>query len=298
MARHPSPIITEPQPRSQHFLRTPAVARSIVRRARLQPGQLVVEPGAGSGMLTRALADAGCRVVAIEKDARLYRSLRARFVGRTNVECHHGDALTFPLPRGPYVLVSNVPFSITASLVRRLLGAPNPPAQAWLLVQREAAMKFAGIPRESMFSLLHKPAFRFRIAGSIEAADFVPPPPVGVALLHIDHRQPALVSPREAPAYERFVRRAFRGGAPDVRTAMRPYLTHRQLQRLAAEHGFALAARPSELRFEQWLALFRFTRSTAAAHDPTRLHLLAGSRRIHLPPHGRRMLQPASRGAR
>jgi len=298
MVRHDAPTPIDVEPRSQHFLRTPAVARRVVAQARLRRHQLVIEAGAGSGMLTRALAEADARVVAVERDVRLFRSLRARFVGRTNVECHRADILTFPLPREPYAVVSNVPFSITAALVRRLLDAPNPPHDAWLLVQREAAMKFAGVPRESMFSLVRKPAFRFTIAGRIDRHEFVPPPPVDVALLHIERRARPLIDPRESAAYATFVRRAFRGGAHDVRTALRRHITRRQLHRLASDHSFALSARPSELRFEQWLALFRFVRRAASAHDPTRLRLLARSRRIHLPPHGRRMLQPASRGAR
>src|ERR1700682_2064821 len=98
----------------------------------------------GGGGLTEALADAGLRVVAVETDSRLYGLVRERFARRPEVACHHADFLTFPLPATPYCVVSNVPYAITAALVRRLLHAARPPDEALLIVQREAAEKFAG----------------------------------------------------------------------------------------------------------------------------------------------------------
>ena len=66
--------------RGQHFLRSSRLADELVRAARVAPGQLVVDIGAGHGALTRALARAGARVLAIESDPRLAAELReARF---------------------------------------------------------------------------------------------------------------------------------------------------------------------------------------------------------------------------
>jgi len=255
------------EPRSQHFLHSPSFVRHLVGQMRLAPGTRAIEIGAGRGIVTQALADAGCRVVAIEKDPRLYRSLRARFVGRTNVECHHADALTFPLPHGPYAVVSNVPFSITASLVRRLLDAPRPPDDAWLIVQREAALKFAGMPEETMFSLIRKPRFTIAVASSIARTAFVPQPPVDATLLHAQRWRQPLLPPRSMEAWRGFLRQGFRSGAPDVRTALRPYFTRRQLVILSRDLRFDLRASPSSLTFGQWLAMFRF--HAQACRGPT-----------------------------
>ncbi|MEX2226494.1 MAG: 23S ribosomal RNA methyltransferase Erm [Dehalococcoidia bacterium] len=272
------------EPRSQHFLHSPSLVRNIVAEMRFAPGTMVLDIGAGQGIITRALADAGYTVIAIEKDPRLYRSLRSRFVGRTNIECHPADALAFPLPREPYAVVSNVPFSITAALVRRLLDAPQPPHDAWLIVQREAAMKFAGVPHETMFSLAHKPAFSIEVARRLARSDFAPPPPVDVAMLHVKQRHEPLVTRREMEAWRQFVRQGFRSGAADARTALRPYFTRRQLVILSRDLRFDLRAAPSALTFGQWLALFRF--HAQACRGPTGLEAgcgkrEAGSRRLH-----------------
>jgi 23S rRNA (adenine-N6)-dimethyltransferase len=255
---------------SQHFLRDAAVARAIVRRLRCSRGGRVIEAGAGDGSLTEALADAGLRVVAVEKDARLYRLVRERFAGQPDVTCHHADFLTFPLPTTPYCVVSNVPYAITAALVRRLLHAARPPDEALLIVQREAAEKFAGTPRETLFSLLHKPWFEICIAGSLSKRDFVPPPRVASALLRIRRRETVLVGASSAAGYRTFVREAFGHGGPEASRALRPYLTARQVRRLGDDLGFARGCRASHLTFEQWLGVFRFVEHECLGHDPTR----------------------------
>jgi 23S rRNA (adenine-N6)-dimethyltransferase len=271
------------QPLSQHFLHSARFVRQLVAEMRLPPGTLTLDIGAGGGIITQALADAGCRVVAIERDPRLYRSLRERFVGRTNVECHFGDALAYRLPREPYAVVSNVPFAITAALVRRLLDAPNPPRDAWLILQREAAMKFAGVPSETLFSLLYQPRFSFEIVRALEQTDYRLAPRVETVLFHVKQRRQPLVTRRDAGPWGDFVRACFfRSGAPDIHTAMRPFFTRRQLVALASEHGFDPRSRTSTLTFGQWLAMFRFHARacrgpTGSAWRTNRLHIRSGS---------------------
>ena len=184
---HHGSTTRSPRPElSQHFL-MPWAARHIVRRVNGIDGP-IIEFGAGDGALTAALADTGLHVIAIEKDARLFRSLRARFSGRSNVECHVGDALALPLPSGRYSVVSNVPYNATAAIVRRLVDATPPPLEAVLVLQREAAWKFAGVPHETVFlaavQAVARPAYRGRraaggvrttAAGGIEPAAHVTP---------------------------------------------------------------------------------------------------------------------------
>lgn len=241
---------------SQHFLR-PEAARKLVARLPFAPSALVVEPGAGDGELTLALADAGFRVIAIEKDARLYRRLRARLVGGTNVECHHADFLAFRLPARRYHVVSNVPYSLTSAFVRRLVDSATPPAAAAIVLQREAAAKFAGTPRETLFSLLHKRWFEIEIARPLRRTHFDPSPSVTSVVLHLQRRDAVLIPDPTAHAYRWFVRTHFGHGAPHVARSLRRTFTHRQLRRLARDLGFTPDARCSELTFGQWLGLFR-----------------------------------------
>jgi len=262
---------------SQHFLRDAAVARALVRRLPFPPGALVIEAGAGDGLITAALADAGFRVIAVEKDERLFSLLRLRLASRPAVACHHADFLVFPLPSVPYRVVSNVPYAITAALVRRLLHAARPPDDALLVVQREAAEKFAGTPRDTQFSLLYKPWFEITIVGAVARRDFVPPPRVHSVLLRIRRRVLPLVADCSAPAYRSFIAATFGRGAPEVSHALRRYLTARQVKRLGRDLGFRRDCRASQLTFDQWLGIFRFVEHECLGHDPTRRAVAASS---------------------
>ncbi len=131
---------------SQHFLRSRALAASLIAESNVQPGDLVIEIGAGLGTLTRELALRCGRLVAVEVDGRLLPGLRAEFGACAGVSLVHGDFLTFPLPAEAYKVFGNIPFSITADIVRRLVESPDPPDDIYCIVHREAAERFAGEP--------------------------------------------------------------------------------------------------------------------------------------------------------
>jgi len=252
---------------SQHFLRSTRTIDRIVTICNLPLNEPVLEIGAGDGALTRALADRGYSVVAIEKDPRLVSVLARRFADEPRVRVDRADALAYGLPAFPYNVVSNVPFSVTSALVRRVLNAPVPPGEACLIVERGAAHRFAGVPDETLFSLSYKPVFDFDIAWRLRRADFAPRPRVATALLRIRRRAPPLIDPRDLPRYRRFVAAAF--GRGDVKHALRHWFTARHIARLSRDLRFPLDAHVSQLHIGHWLALFRFHRHTAMGRDPT-----------------------------
>jgi 16S rRNA (adenine1518-N6/adenine1519-N6)-dimethyltransferase len=55
----------------QNFVVDPNTVRRVVRLAGVQPGEHVVEVGAGVGALTLALVEAGANVTAVELDRHL-----------------------------------------------------------------------------------------------------------------------------------------------------------------------------------------------------------------------------------
>jgi 23S rRNA (adenine-N6)-dimethyltransferase len=242
----------------QHVLRRGALAADLVARSSIGPADLVVEIGAGAGALTRPLAARAGRVLAVEVDPRLAAALRAGFAEAPGVQVVERDFFDVPLPRERYAVFGNVPYALTARIVRRLLDAEPPPHDAWLIVQREAAERFAGAPfaAESLQSLLLKPRWHVEIARHLRRTDFDPPPAVESSLLWLAHRDRPLLAAGEHADYERFVR-ATLGGDATVRAALRRAFTPPQLARLARDLRLDLGARPTALVFGQWLGLFR-----------------------------------------
>jgi 23S rRNA (adenine-N6)-dimethyltransferase len=199
----------------------------------------------------------GARTTAVEIDPILCARLREEL--GDSAEILHADFLAWRLPRGSYRVVGNVPYARTSAIVRRLVSAPRPPEDAWLVVQREAALRFAGSPwgRETRLSLLLAPWWHREVALSLRRTDFEPPPAVDSVLLWMARRARPLVAASEARLYRKLTDGLLASG-PTWMRALRPWLTRAQLARLARDLRIDPAAPPSGLRFDQWLPLFRF----------------------------------------
>lgn len=243
---------------AQNFLKSREVVASIVSQACLDRRDVVYEIGPGRGAITRELARVCSRVVAIEVDPDLCARLRARFRGMPNVEIVEADFLGYRVRERRYKIVSNIPFNATAGILRAILHGRRPPAEAYLIVQREAAHKYAGIPRSTQCSVLARPWFDLRVIRSFRRSDFEPEPAVDSVLLRIARRDRPLVRPEEEDLYGRFVRYGFNRWRRNLRQNLKRVFTHTQWKRLATELGFERGARPGDLTFGQWLGIFQF----------------------------------------
>ena len=144
--------------------------------------------------------------------------------------------------------------------MRRLVRAPLPPEDAWIVVQREAAERFAGGPyrRETLASLLLKPWWQVEIPRRLRRTDFDPPPNVEAVALWLARRTRPLVDRSQAADYRRFIGTSFGRGGHTIRRCLRSEFTRTQVHRLGRNLRFDPSGPPSRLSFDQWLAVFRF----------------------------------------
>jgi 23S rRNA (adenine-N6)-dimethyltransferase len=135
-------------------------------------------------------------------------------------------------------------------------------------LQKEAARKFSGSPKESLFSILAKPFFEFQIVYQLRRTDFWPMPAVDSVLLSIKRRTRPLIEMHEIASYRDFVQYGFGRWKPNLKSAFKSVFTYKQWKRLARDVQFPLNATPTELSFEQWLDLYRgFVKSTRQQAD-------------------------------
>ena len=179
----------------QHFLTEPNVVRRIVEVAGAAPGSKVLEIGAGAGTLTRALADAGARVVAYEIDESL-RPVLAETVGDA-AEVRFVDATEADfgseLEGEAWSLVANLPYNVGTPLVLDVLRHVPQVDRVVVMLQREAVERFAAAPGSKQYGV---PSVVVALHGTIEVALrvsphlFVPRPKVESSVAVIE-RTPA-----------------------------------------------------------------------------------------------------------
>jgi 23S rRNA (adenine-N6)-dimethyltransferase len=173
----------------------------------VRPDELVVDVGAGSGMLTRPLLAAGARVLAIEPDRVLAARLRRACPAATVVEA---DALTARWPREPFRVVANLPFARAAEICRALFDPAVPLEAADLIVEWDFAAKRARVWPSTAQTVVWSAWHELTVTRRVEPEAFAPRPSVAAGILRVRRRAVPLVEPGDAAGYDRFVRDAFR----------------------------------------------------------------------------------------
>ncbi|MDP3963073.1 MAG: 23S ribosomal RNA methyltransferase Erm [bacterium] len=243
---------------AQNFLKDPAIARKLIRASQIAANDTVIEIGPGEGVITRELAQAAGKVIAVESDQKLAAKLKKTFEGQKNVFIAYGDFLNYAIGETTYKVFSNIPFNITNQIVKKLLNAANPPTDTWLFTQNQAAERLASIAREQEFSILTKPWFTYQITYQFNRNDFVPVPKVDVVLLHIHKRQIELLPQSEKEAYAGFVAYGYRQQKKNLAANLEKIFTYEQWKRLAKDLKFPKDVRTSDLAVEAWIGLYRF----------------------------------------
>ena len=146
----------------------------------------VVEIGPGKGIITGILAERAGRVIGVEMDSRLANTLRERLTSRQNVEIICGDFFEYQNPgevSNPMV-IGNPPFAETRRLIDKLfLDTPEFGAKTvYLVLQKEAAEKFTGIPQSTLAAVrLGIAGWGRRILEQIPRGQFKPMPKTDAA---------------------------------------------------------------------------------------------------------------------
>ncbi len=245
---------------SQNFLRDPKLVMELIKKSSLNKEDTVIDIGAGKGIITELLAKSVKSVIAIEPDVKLYGYLQDKFKEYSNVHIQKIDFLKSDLPKEQYKVFSNIPFNITAEVIKKLLGAQNSPQDSYLIVQEEAAHKYAGKPyaRETLFSILHKPWFGFSVVYKFKRNDFTPIPQVNSVLLRIEKLKKPLIGQPVAALFKDFVAFGFTSVRPNLKKGYKNVFGHIQFLKLADEFNFSPDAKPTDLNFEQWLGIFNY----------------------------------------
>ena len=204
----------------QNFLVNPDVCPKMAKSAcDKQTGALEIGPGAG--VLTRELADAAKRVVAIELDNRLKPVLARTLADKDNAEVIFGDAMKIDLiglikekfaDCSRVAVCANLPYYITSPIIMMLLESRLPIDNVTVMVQKEAAERLCatvGSREAGAVTVAVNYFAKAEILFDVDRYSFMPPPNVDSAVIKLTLRDKPEIELLSENFFFSFVKAAF-----------------------------------------------------------------------------------------
>lgn len=233
---------------SQHFLRNPRLIAELIGHSNIRRGDLVIDIGSGSGAITAVLARRCRQVLAYENEPGILNKLQQNMRRHKNVKVIAQDFLLAKLPDEPYKVFANIPFHLSADIVRKLTSnnEMHTPRSIYLIVQKQFAQKIVPSDRHftSQLGTQLAPWWQTRIRRPLRRTDFTPPPAVDTVLLELKPQSEPLLSTLERDKYQSFVAKCY--------ASQKVFATIPR-----AEAGINPERKPSELTPEEWVRLYK-----------------------------------------
>lgn len=177
----------------QHFLTSDVIPKKMCDAADIVAGDVVLEIGPGTGVLTADILKRGASVVAVEADGRAIATLSETFpdaIARGELTVHHMDARTIDfdllgLTDHSFKVVANIPYYISGLLFRQCLESTTQPTDLVFLVQKEVAQRIARSEKESILSQSVKVFGAPSYICTVKRGHFTPPPAVDSAVIAV-----------------------------------------------------------------------------------------------------------------
>jgi 16S rRNA (adenine1518-N6/adenine1519-N6)-dimethyltransferase len=253
----------------QHFLKDKSVLRKII--SVISPGKndLLIEIGAGKGILTFPLAEEAYRVIAIERDKTLIPELKAR--SPFNLKIIEADVLTLRFsdlvesqkkPEGQVKLVGNLPYVISSQILVKVLDEKNIFDSCVFLLQKEVAERISSEPGTKAYaplSIRFQNDFQVRLCFGVRPESFSPPPKVVSALISLNKRPRPLFPIADDNAFSKFLKAAFRHRRKTLlNNLLLAGYTRSQIEPIFRKLEMPRVVRPEQLRLSEYVDLFNF----------------------------------------
>ncbi len=240
----------------QNFLVDENVVAKIVAAGKITPEDTVIEIGPGFGALTKHLIATGAQVIAIEKDKRLAQYLEDTYGNEPNFTLYNEDGLRSPVAERtgnkPYILMGNLPYSVTSPLLEHWLEKGPRPTRAVMMVQKEVADRMkTKPPKMSMLGVSMQTLADISRVLVTSSQSFWPQPEIDSEVVSLEMKE---VNPDEFSTLQRIAKTAF----AQKRKQLVPVLAKMGiadkpvLENAITQCELPVTARPQELSVEQW----------------------------------------------
>jgi 16S rRNA (adenine1518-N6/adenine1519-N6)-dimethyltransferase len=236
----------------------------------LGKGATLIEIGAGTGSLTRHLLEVAPVVHAVERDRDLAPILREDFkdpIAKGHLVIHEADGARFDVTsvvskENPGVLVGNLPYHLTSSVMLLTLHHRNVLKGGVFLVQKEVADRLAAHHNSKDYGFLTVVlglAFTISKVTQVDKSAFWPVPKIDSTIIKLAKRDQSLIQTINIDRFIVFVREIFQKRRKKLSTILSGTLSKTEI----TEAGINPDDRPENLTPELFLALFLATKSDA-----------------------------------
>lgn len=251
----------------QHFLIDEDVLENIIQAAEIDSSLPVIEIGAGLGVLTRKLAEKNpnTSIFAVELDRRIIPLLKERTKDFPKVQIIESDILKASPQlilgdnKEAYNLIGNIPYNISAKLLRHVLQWSPKPKQITFLIDAEVAKRISAKPPEMSILAISVQVFAEpKIVGKIVPPNvFIPQPKVNSAVLTMKIQKEPLVPQMLQDGFFKIVRAGFAQRRKTLQNSLRALwrCEGEEAGKILRLAGIDPERRAQTLTVEEWLAI-------------------------------------------
>jgi 16S rRNA (adenine1518-N6/adenine1519-N6)-dimethyltransferase len=259
-----------PRRLGQHFLADASWRERILRHLRPQREQTWLEIGSGHGELTRELARASRRVLAVELDAPLIAALQRLAAVHPNITVVPGDILALEIAQlagGEKLCVyGSLPYYITSPILRKLFAAAEVINAIHVVIQYEVAARIVARPGSREYGFLSVLAQFYsqpEIALRIPPGAFRPPPKVASALVALPiRRDRSQFGIEDETTFTGFVGRCFGHKRKTLLNNLKRFYGAGNVAAALREYGMRSDARAEQMSIAHFAALFSLLATT------------------------------------
>ena len=202
----------------QSFLIDINVINRIADAADISQDDIVVEIGAGIGVLTEKIARKAKKLIAVEIDRNLVEVLKGKLGGYNNVEVYSGDILKFDFNsvaeahNSKIKIIGNVPYNISSPLIFRLISFRPVISDFMMMLQNEIVQRLVSVPNNKIYGV---PSVILQMFAKVEkifdvpSTCFYPQPKVESAMIKGSFREKPFVHLQDEIFFTRLVKAAF-----------------------------------------------------------------------------------------
>ena len=258
----------------QHLLVDKNHLQKIVNAVNLSPDDIVIEIGAGNGLLTSLLAQKAKTVFAVEVERDILKKLKENINLNklSNVEIIDSDFLKLDLRKittRPFIIVGNIPYNITSKILIKLFGEIDNPAchlsllkNAYLMLQKEVARRIVakvGTKEYSPLTLMVQYFAEPKILHSVPCAVFYPPPKVDSAFVAFYTRE-KLQEVKNPALLKSIIRTSFQQRRKMIINSLGKLFKNKSIvKKIFNQVNLDPALRAEDLSFNQYLTISNVT---------------------------------------